>query len=393
MSGKKPKENVSAKPTREAEREVKLTELMPGDVLLFSPGKTLVPINYLTEGLQALSSNVGGHYDTLHAAMCVGKDRDGHPIIAHVTEEKDVKGASQLKYVKQRLDEMQKADGSPRAFQVFRSKFPLVGETAAAIAGDEQRFKNTHWSLTAGAKVFLTPSRRPPISKENAQLFEAKIKKCLDEKLDKNHFGLVQSKKDGFPKTMPDNVVCSTFIAKILKITSEALAVSISAEQDISVDKAYDAIRGNVMNLRSSSSPKMLEAYFSTNPNYQHLVYTACKQDLYNDLINEIKEKMDKKFADSPQKALSVNVKLQATQSLIGNQSDEYGLSSLQKASLLLSEMKSVLKEASLYDDVFNFARKHGMSHLHVEKISSQIKEIKEIEEQPVVIHRNNPGR
>lgn len=203
---------------------IKLTELQPGDILLFRPNREFYLFQSLIMSMQALfMSHDHGHYDTTHAAICVGQSKNG-PIIAHATEKEQHMG-----YVKEFLLDMIKRDQDDRPFIIFRHKSREAGQLIAAIANDHQAHKDIKWSISTAASALIGNT------KSNQ----------LQNKLDES--------------ALSTSTVCSKFVIECIECAAKN-----SRHLPYPVEE---------LPIHSTSAPKMLESCLYKHNQYQMLCY------------------------------------------------------------------------------------------------------------------------
>lgn len=190
------------------------TQLAAGDVVLFRSvyhknlGQTL--ISYY----QSFTTNKHGHYETVHAGICVGHDKKG-PIVAHVT------GGKIFGYALQHLSDINTEDKENRPLLVYRHQDKLIRELiankAANIANKKQK---PQWTFATALKLLFTNSNNM-------------IK----------------------PGEISLSTVCSKFTIEIL--------------QQVTKNSA------SYLRMHPTSTPKALEAELFNNPYYDLLIYTG----------------------------------------------------------------------------------------------------------------------
>src|SRR5688572_14838025 len=129
---------------------IKLGELQPGDILLFRPNREFYLFQSLIMSMQAVfMRDDHGHYDTTHAAICVGQSKNG-PVIAHATEKEQHMG-----YVKELLQEMVERDQDDRPFIIFRHRNSKAALEIAHVADNHLAHKDIKWSISAAASALI----------------------------------------------------------------------------------------------------------------------------------------------------------------------------------------------------------------------------------------------
>ncbi len=273
-------------------------DLKPGDILLFRPPKKPGIVQNAIMFLQSLVGQSEGHFDTTHAAICVGKDEQGKAMIAHLT------GHNIMGWKKEPLGDMIQRDGGERAFVVYRPNKPQVADAIAASAGDE-RNTSIKWKIPAASGVLfrraqLDPARQVSVDKEYA--------------------------KDSF---------CSKFVVQAIKIAA------------ISLGKQFYEF---VPNIRSSSTPKSVEAYLYKDRNYEMLVHCG-NTDPYSLMVNEVNAQIarlnGKKDASSIQKGAILQDKLEAAKNELDS---KVNLTPIDKAIHLLKNIKNDLLIETSYN-------------------------------------------
>lgn len=189
-------------------------QLVAGDVVLFRSiyhknlGQTL--IGYY----QSLTQNKHGHYETVHAGICVGHDENG-PRIAHVT------GGKIFGYAVQNLADINAEDQENRSLLVYRhydsTYRELIAKKAAAVAEQKQR---PAWTFSSALKLLYTDSTKATTADEISL-----------------------------------STICSKFTIEIL-------------QQVTKNSTSY-------VNIHSTSTPKALEAELHKNQNYDLFIYTG----------------------------------------------------------------------------------------------------------------------
>lgn len=206
-----------------------LSDLEPGDILLMRTSKDTSAIQYVIMFLQMFTSEEHGHYDTTHAAVCIGHDERG-PVIAHIGPG----GYAQEPLIGYDTDE--------RAFLVFRLFDRDAREELARTVSDKENEKLIWHPFAAILPLFLKARLNPE-------------RELQDEKL------------------VSSWTICSQFVIKCMKIAA--------LNRD---GKGYPDIR-------SKCTPKGLEAFLTYNPDYQTLVYLG--KEPYLSIKNKIREHLD----------------------------------------------------------------------------------------------------
>lgn len=293
-----------------------IRQLEAGDVVLFRSiyhknwGQTI--IGYC----QSLTSNEHGHYETVHAGICVGHDQNG-PKIAHVT------GGKIFGYAVQNLVDINVEDQENRSLLIYRHKDSLIRELIANKAADiaNQKIK-PQWTFTSALQLIF-PSANKVTSPDEISL----------------------------------STICSKFTIEILQQVTKNCA--------------------SYLNMHSTSTPKALEAELYKNPHYDLLVYTGSpdpKSDQGLDPYLTLKKTMENEIRRLEQnssnnnyimqKYLKVKAAIFKGEQLAQNEKDN-----LKKAQYLLQEVMPSLaiqtgysfSKPTSYNNVAEQARRLGI--------------------------------
>jgi hypothetical protein len=213
----------------------KFQDLKPGDILLFRPSNTVFSSQNTVMFFQKLLSLEHGHYDTTHVAICVAME-DGQPVIAH-SYETISKGKIWRGYIRQPLQQMLKDEDGliegnyERPFLVFRPRDPKAAEVTAKFAGDEKANRHIQWTYAKAIRTYFRPAFW--------RLDEDRPMKCN--------------------KTIPDEAICSQFVISMIKLAEQ--------KRYKEGDKLV-----NRLTIRSSSTPKALEACLYRDKNHYDLL-------------------------------------------------------------------------------------------------------------------------
>jgi hypothetical protein len=204
--------------------------LKAGDVLLFrSPFTNLKPTSISDEvvvGVIKLSGSLfsrvkHGHYDTTHAAICIGHLRfSGIPVIAHIT------GHEFMSYRQETLKDMLDRDGGDRAFLVYRPTSVAQAESITELAANAP--DTIKWKISAAAMIYLKSAKLAP-----------------------------DREQDEAQKEFSEQSFCSKFVVEVIKNSEKLLARP--ANENI--------------NMRSDSTPKAIEGTLYDNPHFRLLLY------------------------------------------------------------------------------------------------------------------------
>jgi hypothetical protein len=229
----------------------KLQDIKPGDILLFRSSRIPFKSQKVVMFFQMLLSLQRGHFDTIHAAVCVAIE-DGQPVIAH-SYEYQTSCKSHLGYIRQSLQSMLEFEGKDnpdnkdRSFLVFRYKDLAAALELAKVAGDEKANQHIKWTYTQAARTYFRPA----------------------------FWGLNENRPISNNKKMPDTAICSQFVINAIKI----------AEQN-------RHHRGEKLShrftMRSISTPKALESYLYRDvKNFDLLCYPG--KNAYWELLSAIR--------------------------------------------------------------------------------------------------------
>lgn len=259
-----------------------------GDVLLFK--KT--PLKKLAQEaicqMQRLSYMSLGDNDTVHGAICVDKDHDRHPIIAHVTESRQVEAS----YRKERLSSMLRRDGCDRQILVYRPDNDELSTQLAFHAnfqdGTGDVFK---WCSWRALQVLLTPnSQRWNILKK-----KSKNKQTVSESTEQL---LHTDQDDDRLAEFSEKSVCSMFIAEVI---SQSIDNKIIDSETARLESHLLTPKGlqHYLNLQSQSSGLFKRLYYPIHINqcinyWRHrLIYIYSANLLESDLYNKIIDILD----------------------------------------------------------------------------------------------------
>jgi len=276
--------------------------------------------------VQSLINQEHGHFDTVHAAVCVGHDDHGQPLIAHVVGEG---------YKHEPLANLFKRDGCERNYHVFRSNdievANKIGEVAASNELSLEAFK-PKWKMTAAFWSVIGSAEAP------AEALHYNIKR----------------KTPYFSKSS----VCSRFVVQSIK---NAISLLTSKES-------------HFPNIPSLCTPKMLEATLFQSSTFSQFCYTGC--DPYQAIKETVENQLTRISQQSGKFSLSKHelLKMRYTQMLkIIDETDYSHLSikeiSLAKAKTLLNKLTPILKfntglgfvTPTSYKQVKNVARSIGI--------------------------------
>lgn len=307
--------------SRTTDRTNDLSDLRPGDILIFRPPDELSMIQKMITNVQSIITKTQGNYDSTHVAICVGIEND-KPIIAHLT------GHDVMGYKKEPLENMLVRDGGDRAFFAFRPKDHTVADKLAQVAAADTN-KDIKWKVGAAASIltwFSDLDRDRKIT----------VKKEFD--------------KDSF---------CSKFVIQALKVATEPFQSGLL--KDVS-DKYYPHIR-------STSSPKVLEDYLNRDENYTKILYMGKKSPyevLKQAITTELKTLMHEDDTKSQMKydLLQKNFYDLTARLDVNNSYDDY-----QKTTILLHNILPILqiptnmdiREPESYRKVIEAARRIGI--------------------------------
>jgi hypothetical protein len=311
-----------------------IDELKAGDILLFRtpfpeldpPGDVLGKIT--RKGIQMtgalLNYKAGGHYDTTHAGICVGHDKDGHALMAHLT------GHDVMGYKKEPLMDMLIRDGGDRAFAIFRPQSEMMCDRITRIA-TQPGSEKIKWSRAEAAKMFikfpsLTPDR------------EKKPEKELDEAS-----------------------FCSKFVVQVIK----------NASREGDEEKKQEFTQYDVDILSGASTPKHVEGELYHNPNYEVLIYTG-RVSILQLMVCKINEELErinstvKEGTDGFEKLRLCNKKFILANELLAGITN---YNDLDRALMLLKIMLPLLNintgmgltNSTAYSNLVSYARERGI--------------------------------
>lgn len=191
-----------------------IDQLTTGDIILFRSVYYKTLAQNLIGVYQSLTSYNHGHYETVHAGICVGHDKNG-PIIAHVN------GGKHFSYVKQPLIDSNIEDHESRPLLVYRHHDDEIRDLIATQANNiSQSKKVPKWTFSSAFKLIF-----PGTGKLHT----------------------------------PDEISLSTFCSKFV----------IEVVQQVTKNTT------SYLNMNPVSSPKALEAELYNNPHYDLLIYTG----------------------------------------------------------------------------------------------------------------------
>lgn len=292
-------------PTSDLPIAIELEHLAPGDILLYRTSKDTGPVQYFIMFMQLFFSEKGGHFDTTHSSICI-ENGDNGPIIAHIGPD-GYKREKLLNY-----------DTEERAFLVFRLYSKDARDELAKVAASDQHI-GLLWKFLSALRPMVRTARLDP-------------KRELQEKI----------------KTIDKRTYCTEFVVKSMKI---------SAQQNDGY--AYPHIR-------SSCSPKSLEAYLHANAEYQMFVHLG--KNGYQKILNELEQSViqinhpnvTKMYTNLNNEIINSTVKI----------NDFY------KLLLMLKVMQPILDLFSSAGDVMSLARKLGIFARDIQ--SFPVKEVRE---------------
>ncbi len=291
-------------------------QLKAGDVVLFRSiyhknwGQTF--IGYY----QSLTNNKHGHYETVHAGICVGHDQRG-PKIAHVT------GGKIFGYAVQNLADINAEDQENRSLLVYRHKdaqlCEIIAKKAADIAKQNQK---PQWTFSSAFKLLFTNSMSATA-----------------------------------PGEISLSTVCSKFTIEIL--------------QQVTKNSA------SYLNIHATSTPKALEAELFKNQHYDLFIYTGSPDpksnhglDPYATLKKTITEELNRLEQNKNNSQYVMNKYLQVKAALFrGDQFAHDEQDDLKKAHHLLREVMPELaintgynfSKPTSYKNVADQARRLGI--------------------------------
>jgi hypothetical protein len=190
---------------------------------------------------QSLIRQKHGHFDTNHAAICIGF-QDGQPLLAHVINN-GIKSHTAIT-----LDKA----GYQTPFWVYRPRSPAVAKYVAKIAAEKRLLE---WSLATATKSFFK------------SLFKNSSQKPNSVKLHDNYIS--------------SNTLCSKFVIEVLQ--EAALKAK---DNEFAQPGKYQEYFPSI---NSDCLPKTVEAYFYRTPDqYQMLCHTGRNE--HGNLINPYTE-------------------------------------------------------------------------------------------------------
>lgn len=292
-----------------------IDELAVGDVVLFRSVYHKNLPQRLIGYYQSLTSYKHGHYDTVHAGICVGHNVKG-PVIAHVT------GGKYFSYAKQALVDTNLEDQENRSLVVYRHKDQTIREVIAAkAAAIDNELKKPKWTFSSAVKLLFT-----------------------------------NTQQDTPADAISASTICSKFTIEILKQATKN--------------------SGAYLKMHANSSPKALEAELFNNPHYDLYIHTGhpdatSKQGLdpyltlkttVENELNRLGQQQDNKYVEK--KYLEVKAALFRNVQFAETESD-----ALTKAQHLLNEVMPALQintgygfsTPTSYKNVAEQARKLGL--------------------------------
>ena len=298
-----------------------INELNAGDIIIFRAPKRPNIVGYGIMFMQSLIGQTHGHYDSTHAGICTGKNEQGEPIIAHLT------GHQIMAYKQEPLVDVINRDGGDRAFIVYRPTNETAAAAISQVAADESTNSTIKWSRITALGAFA-------------------------------HSAALDACRQLSEKKFSKNSICSKFVIQAIKIATQP---SMTTPHDVSLNY--------YPNIRSSSTPKTLEANLFNNPNYRMLVHPG-KTNPYSLIKGEIQTQLERisKRTDAASKAKYVGM-LTEFERITTKLDDNDQLNDLQRAIRLLNELSPALRkntgynlrEAESYRAVISKARSIGI--------------------------------
>ncbi len=335
----------------------KLADLKPGDILLFRPAKqpfwsnsiikffqgALTVLDEIEQGLWLLLnlyelSDINtlehGHYDTIHAAVCVAHDEKGEPVIAHSYEVGKhflAPGGKKVEipwrgYVRETLQHMFDNEkklnqvNEERHFLVFRPKNQEAAQAVAAVAGDEKANAHIQWTYSQAAKTWTRP---------------AFWRMATDRPFNKD-------------RKIPDEAICSQFVISAVKVAEAKRLADAKGELKAIPDR---------INMQECSTPMALESYlYKDQANYELLVYAG--KNAFEDLHKAIMAETDRIERNDPfgpnSSAKYRGIRAQCTKIKVWSDSKECKENDFTKALTLLRIVMPMLNKPQNWYSMFN---------------------------------------
>lgn len=224
-----------------------VTELQPGDILLYRPSRLNYLSQHLIKLLQSFLNYEDGHYDTTHVAIVL-RQSDKGPVIAHITGD----GYT--------IQSMAEYDDITRPLLIFRLADENARNELAKIAESNQ-YNNLQWTSLASPKAFLLSSMLDPDRSTTQE-----------------------------QKSLSTWTFCSKFVIECMKNAARN-----RRDKGLLIFEYPD--------IRSTSTPKALESYLYHSPYYNLLCYPGpnaleiLKQEIINQL-SRIQDENQKKEAE-----------------------------------------------------------------------------------------------
>jgi hypothetical protein len=260
-----------------------------GDILLFkkSPLKKLAQEAICQ--MQRLSYMSLGDNDTVHGAICVDKAYDRHPIIAHVTESRQV----QASYRKERLSTMLRREGSDRGILIYRPTHNNLSTQLALFANfEEQEGDVFKWCSWRALQVLLTPNS------QKWNILKKKNKNKQAEHKARQDLVSVADNIDHPMAELSEKSVCSMFIAEVI---SQSLDYKTIDSETARLDSHLLTPKGlqHYLNVQSQNAGLFKRLKYEVNINqcinyWRHrLCYIYSGKLLESELYNKIIDVLD----------------------------------------------------------------------------------------------------
>ncbi len=282
-----------------------IDDLQAGDILLFRPSKQQYFVQKFIMLCQALLNNKHGHYDTVHAGICTGRNAAGQPMLAHIT----VVPNRPNHYVHEPLQSMLDREGGDRAFLVYRSSDIAFAERLSLHATNVKQF---NWSIPSAARSIIPCPR----------LFSRAATNPLST-----------------------NTFCSQFVVEAMKKASPQ----------------------NYSQLHDHSSPKALESFLSQHADFQKMCHLGKTPfaELEAAILKELARLSTQTSVAAQQKFQRAN----SMYNQCLRESREMRLSEADKAAYILNALLPIFKEntggnrvtPTSYKTISSFARNIGI--------------------------------
>jgi hypothetical protein len=212
-----------------------INELQAGDILMFRPNMKILMSQVGIMIYQSFFHRQGGHFDTVHVAVCTGRNAEGAAMIAHAAIVPKVPND----YFHEPVQDMLTREGGDRAFIVYRPHNKAFAEMIGNIAVTEKR--SLSWSM-ASAMTSVLPSV---------------------------NFNYANDSED----SIATNTFCSRFAIEVMK-------------------RAARKVEGVDVNICSRSTPKSLESYLEKDTAFEKFCYLG--QNPFQRFDTEIQNQLNR---------------------------------------------------------------------------------------------------